>query len=135
MHLSSCTSGSGVQLCHSPKVGLGHVTKSLCTLYHSCACMHSQSLSHVLPFVTPWTVARQAPLSMAFSRQETGVGCHSLLQGIFLTCERPNLRLLCLLHCQVDSVPLHHLRSLPLTQRDKQNLPYRIGVKMKRNSS
>ena len=28
-----------------------------------------QSLSHVQLFVTPWTVARQAPLSMGFSRQ------------------------------------------------------------------
>ena len=28
------------------------------------------SLSHVRLFVTPWTVARQAPLSMEFSRQE-----------------------------------------------------------------
>ena len=27
-------------------------------------------LSHVELFVTPWTVACQAPLSMAFSRQE-----------------------------------------------------------------
>jgi len=27
-------------------------------------------LSHVLLFVTPWTVDRQAPLSMGFSRQE-----------------------------------------------------------------
>ena len=26
----------------------------------------------------------QAPLSMGFSRQNTGVGCHFLLQGIFL---------------------------------------------------
>ena len=29
-----------------------------------------QSLSHVWLFVTPWTVAHQAPLSMWFSRQE-----------------------------------------------------------------
>ena len=27
-------------------------------------------LSHVRPFVTPWTVAHQAPPSMGFSRQE-----------------------------------------------------------------
>ena len=27
-------------------------------------------LSHVQLFVTPWTIARQAPLSMEFSRQE-----------------------------------------------------------------
>ena len=36
-------------------------------------------------FVTPWTVACQAPLSLGFPRQETGMGCHFLLQGIFLT--------------------------------------------------
>ena len=29
-----------------------------------------KSLSHVRLFVTPWTVAYQAPLSMGFSRQE-----------------------------------------------------------------
>ena len=29
-------------------------------------------LSRVQPFVTPWTVAPQAPLSMEFSRQEYG---------------------------------------------------------------
>ena len=33
-------------------------------------CRHAQSLSCVQLFVTPWTVARQAPLSMGFSRQE-----------------------------------------------------------------
>ena len=33
--------------------------------------------------VTPWTSACQAPLSMEFSGKNTGVGCHSLLQGIF----------------------------------------------------
>ena len=35
--------------------------------------------------VTPWTIACQAPLSMGFSRQEYWMGCHFLLQGIFLT--------------------------------------------------
>ena len=28
---------------------------------------------------TPWTIAQEVPLSMGFSRQETGVGSHSLL--------------------------------------------------------
>ena len=32
--------------------------------------MHAQSLSHVQLFVTPLTVAHQAPLSTEFSRQE-----------------------------------------------------------------
>ena len=34
-------------------------------------------------FGTPWTVTYQIPPSMGFSN--TGVGCHFLLQGIFLT--------------------------------------------------
>ena len=42
-------------------------------------------LSHVQLFVTPWIIARQALLSMRFSRQEYWSGLHSLLQGIFLT--------------------------------------------------
>ena len=33
---------------------------------HACMLNH---FSHVQLFVTPWTVARQAPLSMGFSRQ------------------------------------------------------------------
>ena len=33
--------------------------------------------------VTPWTVTRQAPLSVGFSRQESWSRLHSLLQGIF----------------------------------------------------
>ena len=37
-------------------------------------------------FVTPWTVAHQALLCPRnFPGMKTGVGCHSLLQGIFLT--------------------------------------------------
>ena len=35
--------------------------------------------------VIPWDAARQTSLSMEFSRQESGVGCHFLLQGIFPT--------------------------------------------------
>ena len=43
------------------------------------------SLSCVQLFGNPWTVAHQMHLSMGFSRQEYGVGCHSLLQRIFPT--------------------------------------------------
>ena len=41
-----------------------------------CVCV-CESLSHVQLFVTPWTVARQAPLSMGFSRREhwNGLPC------------------------------------------------------------
>ena len=34
-------------------------------------------------FVTPWTVAHQAPLSMGFPGKNTRVGFYALLQGIF----------------------------------------------------
>ena len=48
--------------------------------------------------------AHQAPLSWRFPGKNTGVGCHSLLQGIFLT-QGSNLHLFCLLHWQVGSLP------------------------------
>ena len=42
--------------------------------------LHAQSLSAVW-LMTPWTVACQAPLSMGFSSNNNGVGCHFLFQG------------------------------------------------------
>ena len=69
-----------------------------------CVCV----LSRIWHFVTPWTVARQAPVSVEFSLarilQQVAVS-HSLrTQGL-------NQFLLCLLHWQVDSLPLCHLGS------------------------
>ena len=69
------------------------------------SCMYPLSLGPVWLFATPWTLARQAPLSMGFPRQETGVGCHFLLQGIFLT-RGSNSHLL---HWQVHSSSPSHL--------------------------
>ena len=62
-------------------------------------------------FLTPWTVACRAPLSMEVFRQEyssgknTGVGCHALLQRIFSTVGS-NPCLWHLLHWQASSSPL-----------------------------
>ena len=75
--------------------------------------LHSPLLncySRVWLFVTPWTIACQAPLSMGFSRHDTRVGCHFLLQGIFWTWWS-NLHLLCLLYWQEGSLPLAPLGS------------------------
>ena len=47
------------------------------------------------------TVTHQAPLPMEFSGQNTGMGFHLLLQGIFLT-QGLNPHLLHLLHLQAD---------------------------------
>jgi len=60
-------------------------TKVRTTLARMCLC--ACLLSHVQFFVTPWTVAHQAPLFSEFSRQEYWSG-------------------LCFLHLQVDSSPL-----------------------------
>ena len=68
-----------------------------------------QSLSHVQYFVTPWTAARQAPLSVGFSRQEYWSGLPFPPPGVFLT-QGLNLHLL---HWQVDSLPPSHLGSKP----------------------
>ena len=79
---------------------------------HLWAYLYTCMLSRVRLFVTPWTVAHQAPLSVEFSRQgkwkPTGVGCHFLLQDIIPT-RGSNLSLLHLLHWQANSVPLLHL--------------------------
>ena len=75
--------------------------------------VHACVLSCVQHLATPRTVARQAPLSMGFSRQEywsekkkkknTGVGCHFQFQGIF-PIQGSNPHLLHLLHWQADSL-------------------------------
>ena len=44
-----------------------------------------KSLSHVRLFVTPWTVAYQAPPSIGFSREEYWSGLPSPAPGIFWT--------------------------------------------------
>ena len=67
-------------------------------------------------FVTPWTVAPQAPLLWDFPGKNTGVGGHFLLQGIFLTQGSD----LGLLHWQVASFPLCHLGSTYLWEIQHQ---------------
>ena len=67
--------------------------------------------SRVQLFATPWTVARQAPLSVRYSpSRSTGVGCHALLQGIFPT-QGSNSSLLHFLHRRRILYPLSHLGS------------------------
>ena len=58
-------------------------------------------------FVISWTVAHQTPLSMNSPGKNTGVGSHSLLQGIFPTQgSNPGL-----LHCRQVLYQLSHQRS------------------------
>ena len=67
-----------------------------------CACVFIEEVVRACSvlsdcFVTPWTVARQAPLSWSSPGKKTGVGCHFLLQEIFLT-QGSNPSHLCLLN-------------------------------------
>ena len=65
------------------------------------ACGVGVSGCHIWLHGTPSTVAHQAPLSMGLLGKSTGVGCHSLLQGISPTQgSNPGLRhCRCTLHC------------------------------------
>jgi len=46
---------------------------------------HACMLSHVGCFVTPWTTAHHLLYPWDFPGKNTGLGCHALLQDIFLT--------------------------------------------------
>ena len=65
----------------------------------------SKSLSHVQFFVTPWTIACQAPLSIGFSRQEHWSGLPFSSPGD-LSNQGSNPCLLHLLHWQAGSLPI-----------------------------
>ena len=62
-----------------------------------CACALSR-FSRIRLFETLWTPARLL-CPWDSPGKNTGVGCHALLQGIFLT-QGSNQCLLCLLHCR-----------------------------------
>ena len=61
--------------------------------------------SHVRHFSTLWIIATRLLCPWDSPGKNTGVGCHTLLQGILPTLGS-NLHLLCLLHSQVGSLPL-----------------------------
>ena len=53
--------------------------------FHESRRSEEKSLSRVWLFVTPWTVANQAPLFMGFSRQEYWNGLPFPFPGVFLS--------------------------------------------------
>ena len=69
-------------------------------------------LSCVRLFANPWTVAYQLLHPWDFPGKGTGVGCHFLLQRIFLTQgSNPSL-----LHCRQPLYPLSHQGSPSFTE-------------------
>ena len=101
-------------LSHSLWLRLTVCTSTDCKLGFCQSAVYSVTPLCLTP-CSPWTVALQAPLSMAFSRQDTGVGSQVLLQGMFPT-QGSNPSLLHLLHWQADSLPLSHLESPSLSK-------------------
>ena len=67
-----------------------------------CSCVLS-CFSCVWPFVTPWTVTRQAPLPTGFSRQEYWSGLPFPPPG---DLPRDGTRVSCFLHWPAGSLPL-----------------------------
>jgi len=76
---------------------LVHIPQSLYFLDVKNGC--AWVLSCVGLSVNLWTLVCQAPQSMGFSWQDSGLGCHFLLQGIFPT-QGFYLCFLYILHCR-----------------------------------
>ena len=76
----------------------------LCVLscHWVCICFLTQSCPTLCGHMY---IAQQVFCPWNFPRRKTGVGCHFLLQGIFLT-QGSNPHPLCLLHWQVGLLPL-----------------------------
>ena len=66
--------------------------------------VHAKSLQSCLTLCNLWTVATSLLCPWDFPGKNTGVGCHALFQGIFLT-QGSSLHLLGLLNWQADSLP------------------------------
>ena len=100
-HNARHTSTQGMPMhgveCVFPKRTDGHAlwSKSACVLSRFC---------HVQLFVTLWTRACQDPGLWDSPVRNTGVGCHALLQGIFLT-QGPNPHRFRLMHWQAGFLP------------------------------
>ena len=75
----------------------------VCVCVCMCVCVLS-CFSHVQLFATLWSPPGSSVHGDS-PGNNTGVGHHALLQGIFLT-QGLNLHLLCLLHWQAGSLPL-----------------------------
>ena len=117
--LGSSSSSLVVQLWESRSASLGLVSSSI-----KCVCMCAQLC---LTLCGP-TDCNPPGCSVhgSFWAKNARVGCHFLLQGIFLTQEL-NPHLLCLLRWQADSLSLCHLASLPIEwEGDKSRVVSRI---------
>ena len=87
---------------------------------YSIPAINVRVLSHAQFFATPLTVAHQVPCPRDSPCENTGVGCHFHLQGIFLTQElNTNL-----LHCRQTLYHLSHQGSLEQQTGSKSEKEY-----------
>ena len=84
--------------------------------------MHAQSC---LTVCDPMDCSLPGSSAHGISQEDYWSGFHSLVQGIFLT-QRSNLRLLCLLHLKMDSLPLSNQGSPSLITREMQIFPLSV---------
>ena len=89
------------------KVSLNYSTPFPREQWFPGLCVHPCSV--ISNSANPWTVLARLLCPCNFPGKNTGVGCHFLLQGVFLTQEL-SPRLLYLLYGQVD---WHHLPLVP----------------------
>ena len=74
-------------------------------------CIRPKSLQSCVTLCDPVDCSQpDSSLSMGFPGKNAGMGCHFLLQWVFLT-QGSNSCVLCLVHWQADSLPLSHLGS------------------------
>ena len=84
----------------------------------SCESAHVSCPVCVRVFVTPCTVAHQAPRPWTFPGKNLGMGCHAILQGTFLTQgSNPGL-----LHCRQILYRLSHHGSPSVDHKPLQRL-------------
>ena len=78
-----------------------------------CVCARMHALSHSVVSSSLQPPNCSPPGCSVHGIAQARLGCHFFLQGIFLTqgLNRRNQRLLCLLHCPVDFLPLSHVES------------------------
>ena len=84
--------------------GVQHTYSFVCIHTHCCCLVTKSCLTFCVPmgYSPPGSCGMEIPCPWGFLGKNTGVGFHFLLQGILVT-HGSNM---CLLHWQVDSLPL-----------------------------
>ena len=107
-----------------------HLTQEVKCPCSECVCVCVHLLQLCLTLGDTWTVSHHATLSTGFSRQEYWSELPFPSQGESSRPRDQTSSLLCLLHWQVDALPLSHLGSLLCSKNPMQipGMPERMGT-------